>query len=172
MFSLQAVMDTLRNQPTPDGTQQSELEILSEVLGTRFGYVHGLGHGAKLMAPARAASTRSIVIGKSATCRADIAEKEVQQLQVVIHDIREQLEKKSEQLERQMEEQERRMEDLTRQREEQERRRMEEQARGREEQERRMEEMRVEHERWMTEMFQALVARLPTDAPPPPPSSL
>ncbi|XP_058106613.1 uncharacterized protein LOC131249886 [Magnolia sinica] len=58
-----AAMDTLRNQPTPDGTQRSEPEILSEVLGTRSGYVRGLGHGAKLMAPARAASTRSIVVG-------------------------------------------------------------------------------------------------------------
>ncbi|XP_058096258.1 uncharacterized protein LOC131241493 [Magnolia sinica] len=115
-------MDTLHNQSTPDGTQRSEPEILSEVLGTRFGYMRGLGHGAKLMTPVRAASTRSIVIGESATRRADIAEKEVQQLRVVVHDIREQLEKKSEQLERQMEEQERRMEDLTRQREEQERR--------------------------------------------------
>ncbi|XP_058076363.1 uncharacterized protein LOC131224943 [Magnolia sinica] len=103
---MMAAMDTLHSQPTPDGTQRSEPEILSEVLGTRSGYVRGLGHGAKFMAPARAASTRSIVIGESATRRINIAEKEVQQLQVVIHDIREQLEKKSEQLERQMEEQE------------------------------------------------------------------
>ncbi|XP_058077941.1 uncharacterized protein LOC131226196 isoform X1 [Magnolia sinica] len=88
-----AAMDTLRNQSTPDGTQRSEPEILSEVLGTRSGYVCGLGHGAKLMAPARAASTRSIVVGESATRRVDIAEKEVQQLRVVVHDIREQLER-------------------------------------------------------------------------------
>ncbi|XP_058111496.1 uncharacterized protein LOC131254797 [Magnolia sinica] len=139
-------MDTLRNLSTPDGTQRSEPEILSEVLDTCSGYVRGLGHGAKLMAPARAASTRSIVVGESATRRADIAEKKVQQLQVVVYDIREQLEKKSEQLDRQMEEQERRMEDLTRQREEQERR-MEDLTRQREEQERRrMEEQARERE--------------------------
>ncbi|XP_058106734.1 uncharacterized protein LOC131250106 [Magnolia sinica] len=117
-----ASMDTLHSQPTPDGTQQSEPEILSEVLGTRSGYVRVLGHDAKLMAPARASSTRSIVVGESATCRADIVEREVQQIRVVVHDIREQLE-------RQMEEQERRMEELARQREEKERRRMKEQAR-------------------------------------------
>ncbi|XP_058070461.1 uncharacterized protein LOC131219376 [Magnolia sinica] len=135
-----ATMDTLRSQPTPDGTQRSEPEILSEVLGTRSGYVRGFGHGAKLMAPARAASSQSVV-GKSAVRRADIAEREVQQLQVVVDDIREQLE---------------------RQREEQERQR--------EEHERRIEVMRVEHERQMAEMFQSFAARLPIDASPPPPS--
>ncbi|KAK1312148.1 hypothetical protein QJS10_CPA07g00500 [Acorus calamus] len=41
------------NQLTPDGTQQSELEIMSDIFGTRSGYVHGLGHGAKLTAPLR-----------------------------------------------------------------------------------------------------------------------
>ncbi|KAK1277482.1 hypothetical protein QJS04_geneDACA019674 [Acorus gramineus] len=48
-------MQLRRSQPTPEGTQQSELEIMSEVLGTRSGYVRGLGHGAKLMAPSRSA---------------------------------------------------------------------------------------------------------------------
>ncbi|XP_058106465.1 uncharacterized protein LOC131249707 [Magnolia sinica] len=50
-------MDTLRSQPTPDGTQRSELEILSQVLGTHSGYVRGFDYGAKLMAPARTASS-------------------------------------------------------------------------------------------------------------------
>ncbi|XP_058110963.1 uncharacterized protein LOC131253847 [Magnolia sinica] len=72
-----AAMDTLRSQPTPDGTQRSEPEILSEVLGTRSGYVRGLGHGSKLMAPAKAASIRSIVVGDSTVRRADIADREV-----------------------------------------------------------------------------------------------
>ncbi|XP_058096243.1 uncharacterized protein LOC131241473 [Magnolia sinica] len=144
-------MNTLRSQPTPDGTQLSEPEILSQVLGTRSRYVRGLGHGAKLMTPARATSSRSIVIGDSVVRRTDIAEREVQQLRVVIHDIRE---------------------ELDRQKEEQERKMMEELDRKREEQERKMEEMRVEHERWITEMFHALTACLPTDARPPPPSSL
>ena len=66
IFSLQAAMDTIRSQPTPDGSQRSEPEILSEVLGTRSGYVRGLGHGAKLMAQARAGSSRSVA-GESST---------------------------------------------------------------------------------------------------------
>ena len=92
IFSLQAAMDTIRSQPTPDGSQRSEPEILSEVLGTRSGYVRGLGHGAKLMAQTRAGSSRSVA-GESAQRRADIAEREVQQLRVVINDIKEQLER-------------------------------------------------------------------------------
>ncbi|XP_058095834.1 uncharacterized protein LOC131241154 [Magnolia sinica] len=130
-----AAMDTIRSQPTPDDAQRSELEIMSEVLGTCSGYVRGLGHGAKLMAPAKATSSRSIA-GESALRRADILEREVQHLRVVVDEIRDQLE------------------------------------RQREEQERRIEETRVEHERRMKEMFQAIAARLPTDAPPPPSSSL
>ncbi|XP_058106942.1 uncharacterized protein LOC131250675 [Magnolia sinica] len=136
-----AAMDIIRSQPTLDGSQRSELDILSEVLGTRSGYVRGLGHGAKLMAPARPTSSRSVA-GERALHRADIAEREVQQLRVIVDEIREQLE---------------------RQREENERRQ--------EKQERRIEEMRVEHERQMQEMFQALVARLATDTSPLPPSS-
>ncbi|XP_058106935.1 uncharacterized protein LOC131250670 [Magnolia sinica] len=159
-------MDTLRSQPTPDGTQWSEPEILSQVLGTRSGYVHGFGHGAKLMAPARATSSRSIVVGDSAVRRADTAEKEVQQLWVVVDDIKDQLDRQRKEQERKM------MDQLARQREEQERRMEEELARQREEQERRMEEMRVEHERRMMEMFQVIAARLPTDAPGPPPASV
>ncbi|XP_058080347.1 uncharacterized protein LOC131228597 [Magnolia sinica] len=89
-------MDTLRNQPTPDGTQWSEPEILSQVLNTRSRYVHGFGHGAKLMAPARAASSRSIVIGDSAVRRADILEREVQQLRVIVDDIKDQLDRQRE----------------------------------------------------------------------------
>ncbi|KAK1302240.1 hypothetical protein QJS10_CPB12g00020 [Acorus calamus] len=46
-------MQLMRSQPTADNTQQSELEIISNVLGSRSGYVRGLGHGAKLMAPSR-----------------------------------------------------------------------------------------------------------------------
>ncbi|XP_058107720.1 uncharacterized protein LOC131251173 isoform X3 [Magnolia sinica] len=140
-----AAMDTIRSQPTPDGTQRSEPDIMSEVLGTRSGYVRGLGHGAKLMAPARGTSSRSIA-GESALRRADVLEREVQHLRVVVDEIRDQLV-------RQREEQERRIEEM------------------RVEHERRMEEMRVEYERRMKEMFQAIVARLSTDAPPPPPSS-
>ena len=109
MFSLQEEMNTLRSQPTSDGTQQSEPEILSQVLGTRSGYVRGFGHGAKLMAPARVASSRSIVVGDSAVRRADTAEREVQQLRVVVDDIRGQLEKQREEQEKQKEEQERKM---------------------------------------------------------------
>ncbi|XP_058092668.1 uncharacterized protein LOC131239127 [Magnolia sinica] len=109
-------MNTLRSQPTPDGTQRSEPEILSQVLGIRSGYVRGFGHGAKLMAPARAASSRSIVVGDSAIRRADTAEREVQQLRVVVDDIKDQLDRQREEQERRMEEQ------LARQREEQERR--------------------------------------------------
>ncbi|XP_058111147.1 uncharacterized protein LOC131254161 [Magnolia sinica] len=86
-------MNTLRSQPTPDGTQRSEPEILSQVLGTRSGYVRGFGHGAKLMAPARAASSRSIVVGDNAVCRADTAERKVQQLRVVVDDIKDQLDR-------------------------------------------------------------------------------
>ncbi|XP_058078124.1 uncharacterized protein LOC131226321 [Magnolia sinica] len=127
-------MDTLRSQPTPDGTQQSEPEILSEVFGTRSGYVRGFGHGAKLMAPARAASSRSIVVGDSAVRRADTAERELQQLRVVVDDIKDQLDKQREEQERKM------MDQLAKQREEQEMRIKEELARQREEQERRMEE--------------------------------
>ncbi|KAK1288385.1 hypothetical protein QJS10_CPB19g01994 [Acorus calamus] len=53
-------MQLRRSQPTQDGsTEQSELEIMSEVLGTRSGYVRGLGHGAKLMAPSR--SGRAVI---------------------------------------------------------------------------------------------------------------
>ncbi|XP_058109002.1 uncharacterized protein LOC131252143 [Magnolia sinica] len=81
-------MNTLRSQPTPDGTQWSEPEILSQVHGTRSGYVRGFGHGAKLMAPARAASSRSIVVGDSAVRRANTAEREVQQLRVIVDDIK------------------------------------------------------------------------------------
>ena len=92
MFSLQAAMDIIRSQPTPDGSQRSEPEILSEVLGTRSGYVRGLGHGAKLIAPTRGGSCRSVA-GESALRRADIAEREVQQLQVVVNEIKEQLER-------------------------------------------------------------------------------
>ncbi|XP_058107719.1 uncharacterized protein LOC131251173 isoform X2 [Magnolia sinica] len=124
---------------------RSEPDIMSEVLGTRSGYVRGLGHGAKLMAPARGTSSRSIA-GESALRRADVLEREVQHLRVVVDEIRDQLV-------RQREEQERRIEEM------------------RVEHERRMEEMRVEYERRMKEMFQAIVARLSTDAPPPPPSS-
>ncbi|XP_058068530.1 uncharacterized protein LOC131217606 [Magnolia sinica] len=83
-------MDTIRSQPTPDGTQRSEPEILSEMLGTRSGYVRGLGHGAKLMAPARVASSRSVA-GESAIRRADIAEKDVQHLRGAINEIKDQL---------------------------------------------------------------------------------
>ncbi|XP_058100067.1 uncharacterized protein LOC131244544 [Magnolia sinica] len=110
-----------------------------------------------------------------------IPQREVQQLRVVVDDIKDQLDRQREeqerrmmdQLARQREEQERRIEEeLARQREEQERRMEEELARQREEQERRMEEIRVEHEQRMMEMFQVFAARLPTDAPPPPPSSL
>ncbi|XP_058080625.1 uncharacterized protein LOC131228776 [Magnolia sinica] len=104
-------MNTLRSQPTPDGTQRSEPEILSQVLGTRSGYVRGFGHGAKLMAPARAASSRSIVVGDSAVRRADTAEREVQQLRVIVDDIKDQLDRQREEQARQREEQERRMEE-------------------------------------------------------------
>ncbi|XP_058113274.1 uncharacterized protein LOC131256344 [Magnolia sinica] len=69
-------MDTLRSQPTPDGTQRSEPEILSQVLGIHSGYVRGFGHGAKLMALARAASSRSIVVGDSVVRRAVTAKRE------------------------------------------------------------------------------------------------
>ncbi|XP_058113275.1 uncharacterized protein LOC131256345 [Magnolia sinica] len=55
-----AAMDTICSQPTPNGTQRSEPEILSEVLGTRSVYVRGLGHGAKLMTPVRATYSQSI----------------------------------------------------------------------------------------------------------------
>ncbi|XP_058102097.1 uncharacterized protein LOC131246207 [Magnolia sinica] len=81
-------MDTLRNQPTPDGTQWSEPEILSQVLGTCSGYVHGFGHGAKLMSPARATSSRSIIVGDSAVRQADTTEREVQPLWVIVDDIK------------------------------------------------------------------------------------
>ncbi|XP_058100557.1 uncharacterized protein LOC131245248 [Magnolia sinica] len=81
-------MNTLRSQPTPDGTQRSEPEILRQVLGIRSGYVRGFGHGAKLMASARASSSRSIVVGDSAVHRVDNAEREVQQLRVVVDDIK------------------------------------------------------------------------------------
>ncbi|XP_058094305.1 uncharacterized protein LOC131240182 [Magnolia sinica] len=153
-----AAMDAIRSQPTPDGTQRSEPEILSEVLGTSSGYVRGLGYGVKLMAPARVASNRSVV-GESTIRRADIAEKEVQHLRGAVDEIKYQLARQREEHERQKEEQERQ----------------------REEQERRMEDMRVKHERRMQEILQVLVARLPinaspplpsSDAPPPPPSSL
>ncbi|XP_058111609.1 uncharacterized protein LOC131254923 [Magnolia sinica] len=85
-----AAMDAICSQPTPDGTQRSEPEILSEVLGTRSGYVRGLGHGAKLMTPARVASSRSVT-GESAIRRDDIIEKEVQHLRGAIDEIKDQL---------------------------------------------------------------------------------
>ncbi|XP_058106945.1 uncharacterized protein LOC131250678 [Magnolia sinica] len=127
-------MDTLRSQPTLDDTQRSKPEILSQVLGTRSGYVCGFGHDAKLMAPARATSSRSIVVGDSVIRRADTVKREVQQLRVVIDDIKDQLDRQREEQERKM------MDQLARQREEQERRIEEELARKREEQETRIEE--------------------------------
>ncbi|XP_058071086.1 uncharacterized protein LOC131220132 [Magnolia sinica] len=86
-----AAMDAIRSQPTPDGTQRSEPEILSEVLGTRSGYVCGIGHDVKLMTPVRANSSRSLA-GERALRRADIAEKEVQHLRGAVDEIKDQLE--------------------------------------------------------------------------------
>ncbi|XP_058080471.1 uncharacterized protein LOC131228667 [Magnolia sinica] len=96
--------------------------------------MRGFGHGAKLMAPVRVASSRSIVVGDSAVRRADTVEREVQELRVVVDDIKDQLDRQREEQERKM------MDQLVRQREEQERRIEEELVKQREEQERRMEE--------------------------------
>ncbi|MGV8048445.1 hypothetical protein PJP07_30045, partial [Mycobacterium kansasii] len=63
------------------------------------GYVRGFGHGAKLTTLARAASSRSIVVGDSAIRRADTAEREVQQLRVVVDDIKDQLDRQREEQE-------------------------------------------------------------------------
>ncbi|XP_058081798.1 uncharacterized protein LOC131229793 [Magnolia sinica] len=141
------MMDTIRSQPTPDGSQRSEPNILSEVLGTRLGYVRGLGHGAKLMTPAKAASSQSVA-GESALHRVDIAERERERFNSY--------ESSSMRSKSSWRGRGRRSRGVGRRR------------RG----DGRIEEMWVEHERRMQEMFQALAARFATDAPPPPPSSL
>ncbi|KAK1265108.1 hypothetical protein QJS04_geneDACA017842 [Acorus gramineus] len=133
-------MQLRRSQPTPDDTPRSEIQIMSDVLGARSGYVRGLGHGAKLMAPSR--SSR-VVVGAQLKKRAE----ENQQLRIQIEELRDEMKESRAAME----------EEITRRTRDE---MMESRAVMEAEITRRTDEIRLHQERQMQDMFHSLAARL------------
>ncbi|KAK1299392.1 hypothetical protein QJS10_CPB14g01058 [Acorus calamus] len=133
-------MQLKRSQPTPDGAQRSELEIMSDVLGNKSGYVRGLGHGAKFMAPSR---SNRVVMEAELKKRAE----ENQRLQLQIEELRDEIRESRAVMD----------EEITKRTRDE---LMESRVAMEAEITRRTDEIRVQQETQMQEMFQSLMAQL------------